>query len=159
MKQLILASMTLVLTACGEQAATGPDAVPDTLPAGQYQVAAKVEALRSTDKTTPATKFKIGDTLTTSACVAKDGKPQAALFAGAGETCSAKDSYVRSGRLNASYSCTRPGHPGEVMVSADGRYTADSFTAKTTTTTYFAGAGDYVMVAALTAKRVGECSA
>jgi Protein of unknown function (DUF3617) len=157
---MIVAGFVLALAGCGGTAGKAPDAIPDRLPPGQYEVTGKVDALRSTDKTTPLTKLKLGDTIETTACVGADGKPPANLFESAsGETCSPKDSYVRSGRLNASFSCSRAGRSGEIMVSADGHYTADGFTAKGTTTTYFAGSGDYVLTAALTGKRVGQCHA
>ena len=157
--KLSLAILAIALGGCGAAETKVAAEPPAKLPAGEYIVTAKIDALRSTDKTTPATKAKLGETISTTGCVGADNQPAAELFAAAGDKCTAKDSYVRSGRLNVSYSCARAGTPGEVMISADGRYTADGFTGKATTTTYFNGSGDYTQVTSLTAKRAGQCKA
>ncbi len=151
--------MVAMLGGCGAAAVKTAAEPPAKLPTGEYSVSAKVDALNSTDKTTPATKVKLGDTVVSVGCVGADNQPAAEMFAAAGDKCVAKESYVRSGRINVSYTCSRAGQPGEVMISADGRYTADGFTGKATTSTYFAGSGDYQQVSTLTAKRVGQCKA
>jgi hypothetical protein len=152
-------ALVATLTGCGGAETKTVAEPPAKLPPGEYTVTAKVDTLRSTDKTTPATKAKLGETVSTTGCVGADNQPAAELFAATGDKCTAKDSYVRSGRLNVSFACSRAGKPGDVMVSADGRYTADGFTGKATTNTYFAGDGDYTQVSSLTAKRVGQCKA
>ena len=157
--KLSVLALVATLTACGGAETKTAVEPPAKLPPGEYRISAKVDALRSTDKTTPATKAKLGDTVSTTGCVGADSQPAAELFAAAGDKCTAKDSYVRSGRLNVSYACSRAGKPGDVMVSADGRYTADGFTGKATTNTYFAGDGDYTQVSSLIATRVGQCKA
>ena len=64
-----------LLAACSDDA---PPAKPakvraDALKPGEYEVAATVDVLRSTDKTTPATKSKVGATQTARICVPADG--------------------------------------------------------------------------------------
>ena len=126
---------------------------------GEYDISAKIDSFRSTDKATPATRAKVGDPpATRRACVAAGGNMPVEAFADAGDLCTASSSYVRNGRLNLQLSCSRPGH-GTVMQLADGSFKADSFEAKLNTATYFTGSGDYAMTRSFTGKRVGECSA
>jgi len=154
----------LSLAGCSnEQApAAAPEtaAAPATLAAGEYEVATKVEDLRSTDHTTPLTKARqmaAGDAPTVHrACVAADGTIADDMFTEAGDSCKVGNSYARNGRINLQLSCTRSA-PGTVMHSVDGDFTADGFTATVNTGTYLNGSGDYTMRRAMTAKRVGNC--
>jgi hypothetical protein len=159
MRRLSPITTVLLLGACGEAPPPRQAEAPATLPPGLYQLNAKVAALQSTDKTSPLTKLKVGDTLTTKACVGADGQPPAALFAAAGDQCTPKDPYVRGGRMSVAYRCTRAGAPGEVLVSVDGDYTASGMTGTATTTTYFTGSGDYLLKLEVTGKRAGQCAA
>ena len=156
----------LALAGCSnEQApAAAPDtaATAETLAAGEYEVATKVEDLRSTDHTTPLTKAKqmaANDAPSVHrACVAADGSIASDMFTEAGDRCKVNNSYARNGKINLQLSCTRS-TPGSVMHSVDGDFTADSFTATVNTGTYFTGSGDYAMRRTMTAKRVGACPA
>ena len=151
-------SLTVLLSGCGEAPAAKADAEPPaTLPAGLYQATAKVTHLRSTDNTTPATKLKLGDTVTTQGCVGADGKPPPSLFVAAGDVCTIKDPFVRSGRISISYDCKHGADKGHVGVGVDGHYTVDAFDAVAETDTYFVGSGDYILKLAVTGKRVGQC--
>ena len=105
-------------------------------------------SLRSVDKTTPATNLKQDATGTTLACIADDGTIDPALFAEDGDSCTAKNPYVRNGRKGTS---------GEVRQSVSGSFKADTLDAEVSTTTYLSGAGDYAMTRTISAKRVGEC--
>lgn len=157
-----LAAPLLLLTACGDDAPkVDPRAAEaKSLSPGQYEVTAKVSALRSTDKTTPATKLKVGDTATTTGCVGADGVPLPALIAeDAADSCKTTSSYVSSAILNVALTCTRKTNPGWVNYAVDGAFTAEAFTGKVTTTTSFAGSGDYRLVRELTARRTGVCVA
>ena len=160
MRSIIL-SMTAagLLAACSDSA---PPAKPakvrvDALQPGEYEVTAKVDALRSTDKTTPATRSKVDATTTTRICVAADGALDQATFVEAGETCTGADNYMRGGRMSLQYKCLRGGE--QLTQTVDGSFTADSFTGKVMTATYFQGSGDYEMTRTMTAKRVGDCPA
>ena len=169
MRKLLMLAAGLsatALTGCSNEsapAAAPATAAPATLAAGEYEVATKVEDLRSTDHTTPATKAK----LTTAsaapavhrACVAGDGSIAPDMFAEAGDSCKIENSYVRSGKINLQLTCTRSSTPGQVLQSVAGDFTGESFTATVNTGTYFAGAGDYAMRRSMTAKRVGNCPA
>jgi hypothetical protein len=148
-----------LLAACSDDA---PPAKPakvraDALKPGEYEVTATVDVLRSTDKTTPATKSKAGATQTARICVPADGALDPATFAEAGENCTASDNYMRGGRMSLQYKCLRGGE--QVTQTVDGSFTADSFTGKVMTATYFQGSGDYEMTRTMTAKHVGDCPA
>jgi hypothetical protein len=128
------------------------------LRAGEYEIKAKVDELRSTDKTTPATESKVGaDPVTSRTCVGPENKIEPAAFAEAGETCTASESYMKNGRMNLQYKCSRSGQ-GQLTQLVDGDFTDDGFTAQVRTATYFSGSGDYELVRSFTAKRVGECT-
>lgn len=157
-----------LLAACGgggpEQSTNeGSEQVPAALNPGLYEVATVVQSLRATDGTTPATKSKAaaeGDApVVHRACVAADGTVEPAMFSEAGDECRIDNVYARNGRLTMQLACTRPGTPGQVMQSVNGKFTADAFEADVTTATYLTGAGDYAMQRKLTAKRVGDCPA
>ena len=156
----------LLLGGCSnEQApAAAPEeaAAAETLSGGEYEVATRVEDLRSTDHTTPLTKAKLmaaTDAPTVHrACVASDGTIAPEMFTEAGDSCKVNNSYARNGKINLQLGCTRSGAPGQVMHSVDGDFDANSFTATVNTGTYFTASGDYAMRRKLTAKRVGNCA-
>ena len=77
------------------------------------------------------------------------------VFAEGNETCNAIDNYMRNGRMSLQYQCTRGSDQLSQLV--DGNFKADSFEAKVTTATYFAGDGDYDLTRSFTGKRVGDC--
>ena len=163
MKQLLmgLAAMSglALLAGCGSEAPK-PAAVekPKTMVAGEYEVVSEVTKLASADKSTPATKLKLGDKQTIRACVAADGTPDPAMFVEQGDICTATNSYGRSGRLSVQFTCKRAGK-GELYPNADGNYTADGFKAIVSIGSSFPGDGDYTASRALTATRVGACPA
>jgi hypothetical protein len=134
----------------------------EALQPGEYEVTDKVEELRSTDNTAPATAMKAaaaGEASPTyRMCVAKDGAIDPKIFAEAGDKCAPTGSYMRGGRLSYQLSCTRAGNGGLGQL-IDGKFTADGFEASVSTSTFFSGPGDYALNRTLTGKRVGECPA
>lgn len=146
-----------MLAACSSEAPPAEVEIAKALAPGEYAMTSTVSAFRSTEGPTPLSKAKIGDMLVTKACVAADGTLDPAIFAEAGETCKATNSYVREGRMSLQLSCTRPDAPGQIMPSVDGKFTADHFEGTATTTTYLTGPGDYALTRTITADRVGDC--
>ena len=161
MRTIILAlAATGLLAACSDSGtpAKPEEKAADALQAGEYEVTAKVDSIHSTDQTTPKTKSKVDEPAkVTRTCVPAGGIVDPTAFAEAGETCTTTDSYMRGGRMSLQYRCNRAGDLLTQMV--DGNFTADSFTGKVMTATYFSGQGDYEMTRSLTGKRVGECPA
>ena len=151
-----------LLAACGDQAAEDAAAKPkraDALQPGEYEVTAKVDAIRSTDNSTPVTASAATDPpKVTRTCVPADGSLAPAAFAEADEECTASDTYMRGGRMSLQFKCNRTGK-GLLTQMVDGNFTADSFTGKVMTATYFAGSGDYELTRTMSGKRIGECPA
>ena len=157
---LITIALAGLVAGCSDDApqANTVEETAAALTPGEYELVAKVDELRSTDKTTPATKSKVGgDPVTTRTCIGPENKMEPATFAEAGETCTQSDSYMRNGRISLQFKC-RAGQ-GDLTQLVDGDFKKDSFTAQVRTATYFAGSGDYELVRSFTGKRVGECSA
>ena len=158
----MLACLVLPLAGCGgDQPGNGaaPAAAPEKLPAGAYEVEARVTSLRSTDGKTPLARVKVGDVLTARGCVDDKGTPAPELFAAAGDQCRANDGYFSGGRINMTLDCTRKGVAGKIMVNVDGRTSLDGLTGTATTTSFIDGPGDYELRAEVTGKRTGACSA
>lgn len=158
MRNMVVAG-ALALAACGQPAEQPKAAeVPAKLPAGQYEVTAKVTSLVSTDKTPLPTFAKVGDTIVTQGCVGADGTPPAAMLATKGDQCAVADPYIRNGRMNLTLDCTRKGQ-GKVMSTLNGSYTADGFTGTLTATSTFSGSGDYRLVEEISGRKVADqCS-
>ena len=153
--------LPLCLAACSggetqEKKAEGPAAA--TVEAGQWETSFEVVSIRSTDKTTPALKAAAGEKASGTACVAKgeEAKPAPELFAGEGNTCTYKSSYIRSGRLNASLSCRRDGIDGELMMTVVGKYTGTSFEGTVDTVSYLPGSGDFEMSRKISGRKTGD---
>lgn len=161
MRGLLWMAPLLALAACGGDKAEAPaePVKPATLPAGEWEVSSLVERLRSTDNSTPAVALKQGEASTHRACVAADGTPAPELWLAKGDACTASSVYIKDGRINGSWTCKRPGKPGQVMPAVDGKYDADSFEVVVTTGTYLGGAGNYEMTQKMTGKRLGDCPA
>jgi hypothetical protein len=159
---LITAVAATALTSCSDTIAPAnnvAEAAATALQPGEYGLTAKVDELRSTDNTTPATALKVGGAPKTSrTCVGPDNAIEPSAFVEAGETCTPSDSYMRNGRMNLQYRCNRSGK-GQLTHVVDGSFKGDSFTAQVRTGTYFSGSGDYDLMRSIEAKRVGECAA
>ena len=153
---MIAVAGVLVAGCSGEAPVQNEEETAAALTPGQYQADWKVTALRSVDKTTPATNLKADATGTSTACVTAD-TIDPALFAEDGDTCTITNPYLRNGRIGMDMSCTRKGVQGEVRQSVSGSFKKDGLEAEVSTTTYLAGNGDYAMTRTFTAKRLGEC--
>ena len=153
------AAMAALLAGCSEEAPQQETQAAEraALTPGEYEASWTVAALRSTDKTTPATELAEGATGTSRGCVAADGTIDPALFAAGGDECTPSNSFVRGGRINLQMDCRRPGTTGQVMQSVSATSTADSFEGEVSTSTYLSGEGDYEMTRTFTGRRVGEC--
>jgi hypothetical protein len=161
-KLLMSAAAAALLAGCsggGEAEKPKAEAKATALQPGEYELSAKVDSIRSTDNTTPASQLTMASAPETRrACVAPDNAIDPAMFIEAGETCTASSSYVSRGRMSLQYNCDRPGK-GKLTQLVDGEFKADSFTARVQTATFFASSGDYALTRTITGRRVGECPA
>lgn len=131
---------------------------PEALKPGLYQLDWEVKTIRSTDKSTPATRLKVGDKGSANSCIAEGGEVDPAMFAAPGETCTALNPYVGSGRLSLTLRCSVA--KGQVNGSVESTFKTDSeTTGQVNEASSFSGGGDYMMMRDFTARRVGECSA
>lgn len=158
-----LAAAGLLAACSGDTAEEAKkEAKAEALQPGEYEVTDKVDEVRSTDNTTPVTAMKVaaaGEASPTSRiCVGADGAIDPKIFAEAGDQCTPTSSYMRGGRLSIQFNCNRTGKGGLTQI-ADGKFTADSFEATVTSSTFFSGPGDYTLVRTLTGRRVGDCPA
>ena len=160
-------SLLLALAGC-DSGTPAPTAAQDkeppaAFPAGEYEVSAVTESLRSTDradsKAAPATIHKLGAPEVRKICSPAGPKPSSDLFAEPGDTCTMTADYARNGRLNMSFECVRPGGRGPLTVTLDGKYDDQSFEVEVVTGTRFNGPGDYVLSQRLKGKRLGNCPA
>ena len=165
MRTIILgAAAAALLAACSGDTANEAkkEGKAEALQPGEYAVSDKVDEVRSIDNTTPATAMKAaaaGEAGTTARiCVGADGAIDSKIFAEAGDKCTSTGSYMRGGRLSFQFNCNRAGKGGLSQL-VDGKFTADSFDATVTSSTYFDGPGDYALTRTLTGKRVGDCPA
>ncbi len=158
LRLIVVATAAVLLCGCSEDKPVQQEhAAAKALSGGQYEASWKVTALRSIDKSKPLTNLKMDAAGTTRACIAADGSVDPALFAEDGDSCTAKNPYVRNGRIGLDLTCQRKGTSGEVRQSVSGTFTADKIEAEVSTTTYLSGYGDYAMSRTLTAKRLGVC--
>jgi hypothetical protein len=153
-------ALAILLAACGGDEPEKPKEIapPASFPAGEWEVTTVTESLKSTDGSTPRTTHSVGATKVAKVCAAPGPKPDPALFAEAGDTCTAATAYARDGRVNLVYNCERPGR-GKVATTIDGNYDAKSFEVAIAVGSYFAADGDYSMTQRVKGKRLGECAA
>lgn len=156
-----LIALLLGVSGCGGEA-TAPVAEdkgpPAIFPAGEWEISAVTKTLKGADNFAPATKHKAGETLVSKVCSPAGPKPDFKLFSDKGDSCTATSDYAKSGRINMSYNCQRPGH-GLLTLTLDGNYGEDKFEVAVATGTYFTGQGDYVLTQRIKGKRLGDCAA
>lgn len=149
--------------AAKQKAAAAAAAKTAQLTPGQWETTAEVTTVSQQDKAPrPAIDAPVGSKTTASACIAAaDVKnPPALLLAGSDAyQCSSNNMYVSGGTLSAQLECSRKGLNGAVRMSIDGSYTADTFTANQSLSTFLPGEGDVTIVSNLAARRTGECTA
>ena len=159
MRILTIVPLCVAVAACGgggeeKKKAEGQAA---NMAAGQWETTHEVTAMRSADKTEPALKAAVGDKETGAACIeaGKEATPDAALFAGPGNKCSYKNTYIRNGRITASLSCRRAGIDGELMMTVEGKYTGTTFEGTVSTQSYLPGRGDFEMSRKMSGRQTG----
>ena len=155
MRILVMLPLCFVAACSGGSEEKKKEAAAETIDAGQWETSFEVTKFGSTDKTEPAVAAAVGDKATHPSCVpeAEKATPPPGLFAGEGYDCDYKNSYIRKGRITASLSCRRAGIEGEIMMSVDGSYKADSFEGMVSTTTYLPGRGDFQMERKLSGRK------
>ena len=153
----IACTMVLILAACGgggteKKAATKAA----SLAAGQWQLTAEVTAFRKADQGPPQLNTPVGTRTTESVCVGA-GRPPATLFSGADYECRYGNYYARRGRMNVTMLCRREGLTGDIPITSDGTFQADSLEYVRDLRTSLSGSGDVQITSRVTGRRTGEC--
>lgn len=160
MRVLMLAPLAL-LAACSEAEAPKAEAAASALDAGQWELVSEITEFTKADSGAPRMKGAVGTKATTSACVTTETakKPDPALFAGEGETCTYDNAYMSNGRLNLGLLCKKAGVSGEVRRSISGTFTKTGFDATGSADTFFTSDGDVRLAYKLTGAHKGACTA
>lgn len=152
------------LAGCGgepEQKAKAP-AAAQALQAGQWQSHFAVTNFRQADEGRPRLNLPQGTRVEAGSCVGPEDttRPPPELFVGDGfRSCEwAPSFYMRGGRLVSGMTCQRPG-VGEVEVTVNVDFTADSYQGTVEMLTRLPTDGDVVIAASAEGRRTGECTA
>ena len=153
-----------VLAACGdgEEKAKAP-APAREMSAGQWQSSLVVANFRQTDQAPqPRLNMPVGTRAEGAACIGADAtrRPPPQLFVGPEfENCEWGDNfYMGNGRLNAPLTCRREG-VGEVEVSVNVAFTAESYEGTVDMNTRLPEDGDVLLSARAEGRRTGaQCA-
>lgn len=165
MRRTILIGL-LALAGCGGGGATSAqnDAAaaepPESLPAGQWQLAAEVTSFRSVDHGAPSINTPVGTRTSGNACVGGGAGAQApaALFAEPGYDCHYSSYYARGGHISVNLMCRKSGLSGSIGITIDGTYTADGIDYTRLLRTQLSTDGDVEIDAHVTGHRTGACT-
>lgn len=152
----------LALAACGETAPEQNETKAEkarSLEPGQYEVTSEVTAFRVTEEGDAQIKAEQGARATETICVEPGEQVAARLFAGEGYDCDYTNYWLRNGRINSTLNCRRAGLSGNVAMSIEGTFEADSFDVTRRLTSFLHGPGDVEITSRLTGRRTGDCPA
>jgi len=151
----------LALAGCGDGGAPAQNDAPvevARIAAGSWTLESNVTQFTKTDNGTPAIDTPVGTHATETVCVGPDDTPPPALFGGAGNDCHGDSLYARNGRLSVQMICRREGLSGNVLIGANGSFTADTIEYDRDLRTQLVGDGDVAMTVHVTGRRTGECA-
>jgi hypothetical protein len=150
----------LLLAACSDtaeadqKAKAAADKASLKLAAGQWETTTEITKVDAKDDSTPV--LKTGRTVITSCIGESEGKKPAAPVLAGMEDCTYQNAYLARGRVNATMTCAVEG--GQIHVSSEGQYGADSFETNAELLTYLSGSGDSAATAKISGRRTGTCT-
>jgi hypothetical protein len=164
MKKVLAMTSLAALAACGgggEEKAKAPAAARE-FSAGQWQSNLEVANFRQTDQApVPKLNMPVGTKAQGAACIAGDTRrPPPQLFVGPDFTdCAWGDNfYMGNGRLQAPMTCRRAG-VGEIEVSVNVNFTAESYEGTVDMNTRLPEDGDVLLSARAEGRRTGaQCA-
>jgi hypothetical protein len=149
----------LFVASCGGGAAENKAAPAAAAPSpGQWELTSEVTLFRKADQGTARINTPAGTRATQSLCVAAGGQLPTEMFSGDGFTCSYATYYVRNGRANVTVNCRREGLTGDIPMTVEGTFTADSISLHRNLRTFLTGDGDVEINADVTGRRTGACT-
>jgi len=127
---------------------------------GQWELTSEVTTFRQADRGRPSIDTPVGTRATASLCVGPGSELPTAFFAGEGYRCAYGTGtyYVRNGRMNVTLTCTREGLTGNITMSADGTFQANSAEFRRNLRTILVSDGDVEIESRVTGRRTGDCT-
>jgi len=149
----------LFVASCGDSAAENKAAAAaEALSPGQWALTSRVTRFRNTDQGRARIDTPVGTSATQSLCVAPGGRLPTELFSGEGFTCTYATYYARAGHANVSLYCHREGLSGDIPMTVDGTFTADSINLHRNLRTILSTDGDVEIDADIAGHRTGACT-
>lgn len=149
----------LLLAACGETPAENKAAPAAAAPApGQWELIGEVTRFTKADQGAPRINTPVGTRTTENVCVGPGDQLPTAMFAGAGFTCTYPNYYVRGGRVNVTLHCRREGLSGDIPMTVNGSFQADSIEYTRNLRTSLVSDGDVEINTRVTGRRTGDCT-
>lgn len=162
MRRMILTGL-LALAGCDDGGTTAQSNAaaaepPETLPAGQWQLAAEVTSFRTVDHGAPSINTPVGTHTSGNACVGAGAQAPTALFTEPGYDCHASSYYARGGHISVNLMCRKSGLSGGVGITIDGTFTADAIDYTRMLRTTLITDGDVEIDSHVTGHRTGACT-
>jgi hypothetical protein len=156
----ILALLPLLfVAACGESPTENKAAPAAEAPTpGQWTLASQVTRFRNADQGHARIDTPVGTRATQNLCIAPGARLPTELFSGDGFTCTYGTYYARAGRVNLTLNCRREGLSGDIPMTVDGTFTADSITLHRNLRTILSGDGDVEIDDDINGHRTGACT-
>jgi len=148
----------LVVASCGEESTETKGAAAALPSPGQWELTSQVTRFVKADQGTPKINTPVGTRETQSVCVAPGRQLPSEIFSGANFTCGVSTYYVRAGRANATLNCHREGLTGDIPITVNGTFEAETMTLHRSLRTVLAGDGDVLIDADITGRRTGACT-
>jgi hypothetical protein len=149
----------LFVASCGGSAAENKAAPVVAAPSpGQWELTSLVTRFRKADQGRSSIDTPVGTRATQSLCVAAGGQLPTEMFSGDGFTCGYTTYYVRNGRASVAVNCHRAGLTGDIPMTVEGNFEADSITLHRNLRTALPTDGDVEIDADVTGRRTGACT-
>jgi hypothetical protein len=148
----------LFVASCGDGAADNKAAaVAAALAPGQWALTSQVTRFRNADQGRARIDTPVGTRAAQNLCVAAGGQLPAEMFAGDGFTCGYTTYYVRNGHASVTVTCHREGLSGDILMTVDGTFDANSISLHRSLRTILSTDGDVEIDAEISGHRTGAC--
>lgn len=159
MRALVLIAIVCVAGCDGAPAENKVERAAALAP-GQWELASEVTGFRQADQGQPRINTPVGTRATASVCIGAGSQLPTAFFAGEGYRCAygTGSYYVHGGRINLTMACTRDGLTGNIAMSVEGTFQANSAEFRRTVRTILVSDGDVEIESRVTGRRTGDCT-
>lgn len=159
MRALALIAVVFV-AGCGEAPVENKVERAAAIAPGQWELTSEVTGFRQADQGRPGINTPVGTRATASICVGAGSQLPTAFFAGEGYRCAygTGSYYVHGGRINLTMACTREGLTGNIAMSVEGTFQANSAEFRRNVRTILVSDGDVEIDSRVTGRRTGDCT-